>query len=91
MKATIDIEKKEDGYWLIFNTSTGNGALLNLSQKFGPDSCTTSLGPVAKAAILEWAEEQFHKTDRCNALRSCLEAHGTAQCSGLMDKLGCGK
>ena len=48
----IELSRKEDGHWLAFTTTEGNGACLRI------ESLKDKLGYVTWKAIMEWAEEQ---------------------------------
>ena len=48
----IELSRKEDGHWLAFTTTEGNGACLRI------ESLKNKLGYITWKAIMEWAEEQ---------------------------------
>lgn len=52
-KVEIEIQQKEDGHWLIFKSSSGNTAMINVENTF----CTP--GGIVDPCIRQWAKDQF--------------------------------
>jgi len=48
----IELTRKDDGHWLAFKTTKGNGACLRI------ESLKDKLGYITWKAIMEWAEDQ---------------------------------
>ena len=46
------VQVKEDGVWLVFESSTGKRALVNA------ETIAEGRGPVTREAILDWIEDQ---------------------------------
>ena len=48
----LSIQVREDGVWLVFESSTGKRALVNA------ETIAEGRGPVTREAILDWIEDQ---------------------------------
>lgn len=50
--SNIDLTRKEDGHWLSFSVSNGDGAVFRI------ESLESKLGYIAYKALIGWAKEQ---------------------------------
>ena len=48
----LSVQVKEDGVWLVFESSSGKRALVNA------ETIAEGRGPVTREAILDWIEDQ---------------------------------